>query len=191
MGCLTGEWWEASHGLCCGRGLRIQRRVHFLLVLVCVLGWIGCIIVGSVLRGAASGAAEKRTCMVSSCFSCSGTPSCSGSIESSCRRRSQTYRMHCPDCKTNLMRECSEFTMGDSGVTISGDPPSVGDGVECFETDDGLSCGDPGSSTFPAIFQYAFGFVGGVPVGFLFFWLAALFGGLFVTWLILRRQKKS
>ena len=70
---------------------------------------------------------------------------------------------------------------GYSSVTLNGAPPAVGEDVDCFEADDGLSCADPGSGSFPAIFQYAFGFVGGVPIGFLFLWLAAFFGSMFVT----------
>ena len=62
-------------------------------------------------------------------------------------------------------------------MSFGGDPPSVGEDVDCFETGDGLSCADPGSSSFPLAL---FGLVGGVPLGFFFLFVAAGLGSMFV-----------
>eukprot|EP00437_Effrenium_voratum_P040990 CAMPEP_0181475138 /NCGR_PEP_ID=MMETSP1110-20121109/41025_1 /TAXON_ID=174948 /ORGANISM="Symbiodinium sp., Strain CCMP421" /LENGTH=212 /DNA_ID=CAMNT_0023600357 /DNA_START=66 /DNA_END=704 /DNA_ORIENTATION=- len=178
MGFLTGEWWETSTGMCFGHGCRIQRRVHFILILAFVLGWIICLILSSALSGVASSAAEKRTAGFHPAFLALGHQLPAQALQSHpAGDAPKLTESAARAATTNLSRECSEFVTGASAVSFGGDPPSVGEDVDCFETGDGLSCADPGSSSFPLAL---FGLVGGVPVGFFFLFVAAGLGSMFV-----------
>lgn len=166
---LDSRWWTQRYPLFCSCcPCRMSRRATMGAACSIFLAYILCIAIGVSMRAVQSSAVQTRTCDVLSSSGCS---------DGQCRRRSQGYVMRCSDCSGGLAKEqqqCREFSSGEGGFQLSGDLPEPNSTVDCYQSDDNLTCSK--TSSIPTIILLLFAFVPiastqiQLPVGF-FFWM--------------------